>query len=71
MGTDREAAAFVDRTSESTAFAVVDATGLGADFADEILLRHELGHIATLLGTLDNGDEWAVEGMAEYIAYAG
>ncbi|MET8148456.1 hypothetical protein ACIBSW_32205 [Actinoplanes sp. NPDC049668] len=71
VGTDREAAAFVDRTSESTAFAVVDATGLGADFADEILLRHELGHIATLLGTLDNGDEWAVEGMAEYIAYAG
>ncbi|MEU7907015.1 hypothetical protein [Actinoplanes sp. NPDC049118] len=70
-GTDREAAAFVDRTSESTAFAVVDATGLGADFADESLLRHELGHIATLLGTLDNGDEWAVEGMAEYIAYAG
>ena len=71
VGTDREAAAFVDRTSESTAFAIVDATDFGTDFTDETLLRHELGHIATLLGTLDNQDEWAIEGMAEYIAYAG
>jgi len=71
VGTDREAAAFVDRTSESTAFAIVDATDFGTDFTDERLLRHELGHIATLLGTLDNQDEWAIEGMAEYIAYAG
>ncbi|MEU4214736.1 hypothetical protein [Actinoplanes sp. NPDC026623] len=71
VGTNHEAAAFVDRTSESTAFAVVDATRIDADFGDECLLRHELGHIATLLGTLDTGDDWAVEGMAEYIAYAG
>jgi hypothetical protein len=71
VGEDREAAAFVDRTSEQTAFAIVDATALGADPADERLLRHEFGHIATLLGTLENGDEWAIEGMAEYIAYAG
>jgi len=71
VGEDREAAAFVDRTSETTAFAIVDATALGADPRDERLLRHEFGHIATLLGTLDNRDEWAVEGMAEYIAYAG
>jgi hypothetical protein len=71
VGADRDAAAFVDRTSESTAFAIVDATDIGADPADERLLRHELGHIATLLGTLDNHSEWAIEGMAEYIAYAG
>jgi hypothetical protein len=70
VGEDREAAAFVDRTSESTAFAIVDATALDADPADERLLRHEFGHIATLLGTLDNRDEWAVEGIAEYIAHA-
>jgi hypothetical protein len=68
---DREAAAFVDRTSESTAFAIVDATDFGTDPTDERLLRHELGHIATLFGTLDNDAEWAIEGMAEYIAYAG
>lgn len=71
VGTNHEAAAFVDRTSESTAFVVIDATGIGADFGDECMLRHELGHVATLLGTLDTGDDWAVEGMAEYIAYAG
>lgn len=71
VGADRDAAAFVDRTSEATAFAIVDATGFGADPGDERLLRHELGHIATLLGTLDNHNEWAIEGMAEYIAYAG
>jgi hypothetical protein len=71
VGTNHDAAALVDRTSESTAFAVVDATGIDADVADEGMLRHELGHIATLLGTLDSGDDWAVEGMAEYIAYAG
>ena len=71
VGEDREAAAFVDRTSEQTAFAIIDATALGADPTDERLLRHEFGHIATLLGTLDNRDEWVIEGMAEYIAYAG
>jgi len=71
VGEDREAAAFVDRTSEQTAFAIVDATALGADPTDERLLRHEFGHIATLLGTLDNRDEWVVEGIAEYIAYLG
>ncbi|MEU8235363.1 hypothetical protein AB0C12_37730 [Actinoplanes sp. NPDC048967] len=71
LGEDREAAAFVDRTSEQTAFAIIDATALDADPADERLLRHEFGHIATLLGTLDNPDEWAIEGLAEYIAYAG
>jgi hypothetical protein len=70
VGTDRDAAAFVDRTSEASAFAVVDASGFGADFGDENLLRHELGHIATLLGTLDHHDDWAVEGLAEHIAYA-
>jgi hypothetical protein len=68
LGEDREAAAFVDRTSETTAFAIIDATALPAD---ERLLRHEFAHIATLLGTLDNRNEWAVEGMAEYIAYTG
>ncbi|MFI7541625.1 hypothetical protein [Actinoplanes sp. NPDC049599] len=71
VGEDREAAAFVDRTSEQTAFAIIDATALGADPTDERLLRHEFGHIATLLGTLDNRDEWIIEGMAEYIAYTG
>jgi hypothetical protein len=71
VGEDREAAAFVDRTSEESAFAIVDATALDADPTDERLLRHEFGHIATLLGTLDNRDEWVIEGMAEYIAYAG
>jgi hypothetical protein len=70
VGEDREAAAFVDRTSEQTAFAIIDATALDADPTDERLLRHEFGHIATLLGTLDNRDEWIIEGMAEYIAYA-
>lgn len=70
VGEDREAAAFVDRTSEQTAFAIIDATALDADPTDERLLRHEFGHIATLLGTLDNRDDWAIEGMAEYIAYA-
>ncbi|GAA3338303.1 hypothetical protein GCM10020358_46690 [Amorphoplanes nipponensis] len=71
VGEDRDAAAFVDRTSKETAFAIIDATALGADPDDERLLRHEFGHIATLLGTLGNRDEWAVEGLAEYIAYAG
>jgi hypothetical protein len=71
LGEDREAAAFVDRTSETTAFAIIDATALNADPSDERLLRHEFGHIATLLGTLDNRNVWAVEGMAEHIAYAG
>lgn len=71
IGEDREAAAFVDRTSEQSAFAIIDATALDADPTDERLLRHEFGHIATLLGTLDNHDEWIIEGMAEYIAYAG
>jgi hypothetical protein len=66
-----ETAAFVDRASEQTAFAIVDATSLEADPTDERLLRHEFAHIATLLGTLDNQDEWAVEGLAEHIAYAG
>ena len=65
IGEDREAAAFVDRTSEQTAFAVMDA----ASPPDERLLAHELGHIATLLGTLRGHDTWAIEGLAEYIAY--
>ncbi|MEV4706684.1 hypothetical protein [Actinoplanes sp. NPDC049316] len=65
IGEDREAAGFVDRTSAQTAFAVMD----GAGAPDERLLAHELGHIATLLGTLGAHDTWAIEGMAEYIAY--
>ncbi|WP_199515281.1 hypothetical protein [Nucisporomicrobium flavum] len=67
IGGDHEAAGFVDRTSEQTAFAVMDASGA----PDERLLAHELGHIATLLGTLGGHDTWAIEGMAEYIAYGG
>jgi hypothetical protein len=71
VGKDREATAFVDRISKSTAFAIIDLSSFGTAYTDENLLRHELGHIATLLGTLGNQEEWAVEGMAEYIAYAG
>ncbi|GAA2521972.1 hypothetical protein [Winogradskya humida] len=65
IGDDREAEAFVDRTSKETAFTVVDA----AEPSDERLLRHELGHVATLLGTLGGHADWAIEGMAEYIAW--
>lgn len=65
IGAATEATAFVDRTSEQTAFVVLDA----AEPPDELLLRHELGHVATLLGTLGTRPEWAIEGLAEYVAY--
>ncbi len=65
IGEDGEALGFVDRTSEQTAFTVVDA----AEQPSERLLRHELGHVATLLGTLGGQPDWAIEGMAEYVAW--
>lgn len=48
------------------------------DDLDEVL-RHELGHVATLFGEPDDKNliwpppqhDWAAEGVAEYIAWAG
>ncbi|AGL14749.1 hypothetical protein L083_1239 [Actinoplanes sp. N902-109] len=65
IGADEDALGFVDRTSKQTAFTVVDA----AEAPDEHLLKHELGHVSTLLGTLGGDADWAIEGMAEYVAW--
>jgi hypothetical protein len=69
--TDREVLGYALRPSETSAFIVIDTTRVRTDAHGETVLRHEMGHIATRFGPSTRVGEWATEGMAEYVAWAG
>jgi hypothetical protein len=67
---DLNAIGFATNTSKNSMDVVLDTTHI-RDSEMELVMRHELGHVATLTGADDGGPDWLDEGLAEYIAYVG
>ena len=63
------AAAYADPTSLSSDVVVVDYPAARQRL--NYVLRHEFGHVATLIGSRQTGPAYLLEGVAEYVAQSG
>lgn len=68
---NRDVLGYALRPSETSAFIVIDATRVKVNARGETVLRHEMAHVATRFGPSTPVDEWATEGVAEYVAWTG